>query len=220
MNTKHKLSAGPFSMWLRQMRFALLNQTGMDVPCGACNACCRASYFIYIQSTETDAIRHIPKKILFAAPRSAKGDVLMGYDEKGRCPMLINNSCSIYAHRPLTCRNYDCRIFSAAGISPDDEETAVRSREMPLWRFSYPEERDRIQHAAVKAASQFLQQHAHELPAELVPGNAIQSALLAIKVYDVLLRYDPTKPASPSRDARIINAIIKAHETFETRSRR
>ncbi len=141
----------------------------------------------------------------------------MGYDEKGRCPMLTDNGCSIYAHRPLTCRNYDCRIFSAAGLSPDDEETPARPREMPLWRFSYPGSRDRKQHKAVKTAARFLQQHANKLPAEVIPSNSIQVALLAIKVYHVFMRLD-SKSVSPVRTGHIIRAVVRAHEKFTQRS--
>jgi uncharacterized protein len=212
MKMNRKMPAGPFSVWLRRMRTALVHETGMDVPCATCNACCRASYFIHIRSREKETLRHIPPKILFPAPRSAQGDVLLGYNEHGRCPMLIDNSCSIYGHRPITCRTYDCRIFSAAGLSADDDETSVRSREIPQWRFSYPQPRDRQQHSAVKAASRFLQQHGKELPVELVPGNAIQLALLSIKVYDVFMRFD-------SRSGNIIRAVVRAHEKFAQRSR-
>ena len=30
--------------------------------------------------------------------------------------MLVDGRCSIYEHRPRTCRTYDCRIFTATGL--------------------------------------------------------------------------------------------------------
>ncbi len=219
MNKNPQLHAGPFSLWLRRMRTALVHETGMDVPCATCNACCRASYFIHIRSKEKETIRHIPKKILFPAPRSAQGDVLLGYNEHGHCPMLIDNRCSVYGHRPITCRTYDCRIFSAAGLSADDNDISMRSREIPQWRFSYPNPLDLRQHSAVKAAGRFLQQHGRELPDELVPANAIQLALLSIKVYDVFMRFDIRRTDSSTRTGHIIRAVVKAHEKFAQRSR-
>ena len=51
-----------------------------------------------------------------------KGNMLLGYDENGHCPMLIDDKCSIYEHRPITCRSYDCRIFPAAGIVAGDDD--------------------------------------------------------------------------------------------------
>ena len=48
----------------------------------------------------------------------------MGFDERGRCPMLTDAGCSIYAHRPRTCRTFDCRVFTAAGLSPESPAIA------------------------------------------------------------------------------------------------
>jgi hypothetical protein len=45
----------------------------------------------------------------------------MGYNDKGECPMFVENKCSIYSDRPRTCRVYDCRIFSATKIELDSE---------------------------------------------------------------------------------------------------
>src|SRR5262249_465616 len=111
---QQELPAGEFSSWLRLTRRALqLKNIGADVPCGECNACCGSSYFIHIKPEETQTLNRIPKALLFPAPGLPKGNVLMGYNEKGECPMLIDNKCSIYEHRPQTCRDFDCRIFAA-----------------------------------------------------------------------------------------------------------
>jgi hypothetical protein len=83
---QHDLPAGRFSSWLHRIRSAHLKETGIDMPCGECNACCRSSYFIHIKPEETKTLARIPKKLLFPAPGLAKGNVLLGYDEHGRCP--------------------------------------------------------------------------------------------------------------------------------------
>ena len=117
MTEQQDLPAGRFSSWLRRTRSAQLEENGVDVPCGECNACCKSSYFIHIRPEETQTLSRIPGELLFAAPGLPEGNVLLGYDENGHCPMLIDEKCSIYEHRPLTCRTYDCRIFPAAGIA-------------------------------------------------------------------------------------------------------
>jgi hypothetical protein len=33
----------------------------------------------------------------------------------GSCSKLVDGKCTIYAHRPETCRSYDCRLLLAAG---------------------------------------------------------------------------------------------------------
>lgn len=77
-------------------------------------------------------MEHIPADLLFAAPGAPAGHLLMGYDEQGCCPMLVEGRCSIYEHRPLACRQYDCRVFTATGVVPD--KPLIRSQ-IVRWRF-------------------------------------------------------------------------------------
>lgn len=46
--------------------------------------------------------------------------------------------CRIYDHRPRTCRSYDCRVFAATGIEPDQPLVAAW---VGTWRFTGGEER-------------------------------------------------------------------------------
>ena len=71
--------------------------------------------------------------------------------------MLIDDKCSIYEHRPRTCRTYDCRIFPAAGLEIDDADKTQIADRARRWRFSYPTDADRQQHDAVRAAATSLQ---------------------------------------------------------------
>jgi hypothetical protein len=131
VNEEHDLQAGDFSCWLRQVRDAIRHGAGIDVACGECVGCCTSSYFIHIKPEETAALGRIRKELLVAAPGLPKGHVLMGYDSNGRCPMFANGKCSVYEHRPQTCRIYDCRVFTAAGIlagGPDKVEINKRVR--------------------------------------------------------------------------------------------
>lgn len=219
MPEQQNLPAGRFSSWLRLIRSAHLKETGIDVPCGECNACCRSSYFIHIKPEETETLARITKKLLFPVPGLAKGNVLLGYDENGRCPMLIDSKCSIYENRPITCHNYDCRIFPAAGIAAGDNDKALITQRIQCWKFSYPTSRDLNQHSAIQAAAKFLQKCAECFPAGAVSGNSTQLAILAIKVYDVFLKYisesGKTKRMHP--DLEIAKAIMAANEKFEAR---
>jgi hypothetical protein len=113
-----------------------------------------SSQFVPIGPDETDTLAHIPAELLFPAPRLPRGHVLLGYDERGQCPMLVDGGCSIYEHRPRTCRAYDCRIFPAAGldVDHDDPGKALIGRRARRWRFSFPTEADRRRRDAVRAA--------------------------------------------------------------------
>ena len=177
-------SAGNFSAWLQLTRQAqLLPTVGSDVPCGSCNGCCRASYFIHIRPEEKATLARIPRELLFAAPGAPPGHLLMGYDERGRCPMLSDAGCTIYEHRPQTCRDFDCRVFAATGIALDAEgPQAGIAAQVQRWRFELGNEAARRELSAVRAAAAFLQQR-HELFApDALPKNPAQLAALAIRV--------------------------------------
>jgi hypothetical protein len=127
--TTAPIDAGRFSTWLDD-----LQQRGeMVVPCGACSACCTSSQFVHIEPDEIDVLAHVPAALRFPAPGLPKGHAVMGYDERGHCPMLVDGACSIYEHRPRTCRTYDCRIFSATAVVPDQPAVAARVQQ---WRFA------------------------------------------------------------------------------------
>lgn len=194
------LSAGNFSSWLSQIQLALGGERGSDVPCGSCAACCTASQFIHVGPDETDARAHIPSELLFPAPGLPNGHALLGYDEHGRCPMLVDDQCSIYEHRPRTCRTYDCRVFPAAGLEVDDDKPPIAGRAR-RWRFGHPEDVDRVEHEAVRAAAAYLKDHAYALERE-VPANPTQLAVLAIEVHDVFLSAGTTRPTTAWSSAR------------------
>jgi hypothetical protein len=103
-----------------------------QVPCGACTACCTSSQFVLIEPDERDAIAHVPAELRFRAPGLPKGHFVLGYDEHGHCPMLVDGDCSIYEHRPRACRTYDCRIFAVTDVVPDQPAIAERVHD---WEF-------------------------------------------------------------------------------------
>jgi len=148
------LPAGNFASWLQAMQAALRGDTDAEVPCGSCAACCTSSQFVPIGADETDTLAHIPAELLFPAPRLPKGHVLLGYDEHGHCPMLADGRCSIYEHRPRTCRTYDCRIFAATGldIDADDETKGPIAQQVTRWQFTYPTDDDHRRQQAVRTA--------------------------------------------------------------------
>jgi uncharacterized protein len=218
-NENHDFPAGCFSSWLRRTRNILIKENGAEVLCGECSACCTSSYFIHIRPEESLTLARINKKLLFAAPGLPRGNVLLGYTKNGHCPMFINNKCSIYEHRPLTCRNYDCRVFAAAGIAAGDYDKYLINQRIYHWKFNYPAKYDREQHLAVQAAATFLLEHSECFPDGTVPSNPSQLAILAIKVYSVFLKNNDEsgKNIRTSYNIKIAKAIMKANNKFEAR---
>lgn len=196
MDETSDLPAGEFSTWLAEMDGALRGERDADVPCGTCTACCTASQFIHIGPEETDALAHIPKALLFAAPRLPAGHVLMGYDHRGHCPMLVDNRCSIYDHRPRTCRTYDCRVFPASGVeldAVDDADKVLIAAQTARWRFDEATGASRTQRDAVRAAAVFLGSHPDAHPA----GAARSTTELAVRAVEAHRVFLPSASGAP-----------------------
>ena len=184
-NHEPDLPAGDFSSWLVEMRSALRGERAAEVPCNGCTACCTSSQFVHIEPDETATLARIPPELLFPAPARPAGHVLLGYDERGHCPMLVDDRCSIYEDRPRTCRTYDCRIFPATGLEfSEDEHKPLIAERARRWRFGLGTEADRASHAAVRAAARYLREHEDELPPDSVPRNTTQAAVLAVELSD------------------------------------
>ncbi len=223
-DTTAHLPAGDFSSWLRSFRNALLRESGMDVPCGDCIGCCSSHQFIHVRPDESRTLARIPKNLLAAAPGLPKGTMLMGYDRKGFCPMMKKGTCSIYEHRPLTCRIYDCRAFAAAGLVPGGENKTRIIEQVRCWKFGYPSVHDREEHEAVQAAAKFIRDHAPCFPGGRVPDDPGQLAILAIKAYTVFFSNDRGPggavghaPTTADRAAAIVEACRQFDATMSER---
>ena len=201
------LPAGDFSAWLRAMRHTLRGGPGMDVACGDCAGCCTSSYFIKIRPHETRVLAAIDPRFLSDAPGPAPAR-LMGYLENGHCPMYSGRGCSIYPDRPETCRTYDCRVFTAAGMPAGGAEKTVINERVARWRFEFPTDEDRRAQRAVEAAARFLRQHPVRFPGGHVPSRPSEIAVLAVKTYEVFLD-------SPHDDRATAAAIVATACAFD-----
>lgn len=215
-------AGGEFSVWLAATRRAQrLPTVGADVPCGSCTGCCRASYFIHIRPDEKAALARIPKALLFPAPGLPPGHVLMGYDAQGRCPMLVEDRCSIYEDRPQTCRDFDCRVFAATGIALEREgpQAGIAERAR-AWRFELPSEGDRRELAITRAAGAFLQEQREQFPPGALPPNPAQLAALAIRLYDVFAElHAASERGERPRDAEVARAVVAEMERLSAARR-
>jgi uncharacterized protein len=224
--------AGDFSAWLHALRTAYLQDGVVDVPCGDCAACCTSSHFVHVGPGEALTRARIPEELLVAAPGAVAGTLLLGFDQKGRCPLLNGRRCEIYEDRPRTCRLYDCRVYTAAGVDADRDAITRQAR---AWAFSYPAARDRREHEAVRAAARFLREHAAAFPSGRAPSEPADIAITAVRVYDAFLGLpgEGGGDARPHRESDVplsrahgslarqrseedvARAVIEANERFE-----
>lgn len=197
--TAAPVPAGSFTVWLGTIGPALRGEGESDVPCGTCTGCCTSSQFVLVTPADTAARSVIPAELLFPAP-FLPGSHLLPYDERGRCPMLGERGCTIYAERPMTCRTYDCRVFPAAGVHADKPAVAERA---DRWEFDHPSADDVTAHDAVRAAVAWLSSNAELLPEEVRPPHPTALAVLAVQVHEVFLDGDPA-------DADVVAAAVAA----------
>jgi len=204
------IDAGVFGDWLREAEAMLRGTGGADVPCGSCVGCCVSSYYIWLRPEDRVAYDEVPEEFLLRGRDQPAGHHLMGYRDDGRCPMLTASGCRIYADRPQTCRDYDCRIFAAAGIEAGGDEKRVINERVRAWRFRYADESDHAAQAAIAAAAAFIRGN----PAAFA-GNAPTAptgiAVLALKAHRVFL-----DPGVESCDpATVAQAVIEASRAFD-----
>ena len=204
------MDAGDFGAWLSQAREALRGSAGNPVPCGDCTGCCTSSYSIEVRPTDAAALERIPEKSLFRSTRSAAGNWTVRPNPDGRCPMLGCGKCTIYAQRPQTCLDYDCRVFAAAGIEAGGADKAVINRRVAQWRFRFTTAEARAAHAAIRAAAAFIRDARANFPPGTAPLNPLGIAALALRVYPLFLSADPRHSA-----ADIARAVVAAGAAFD-----
>ena len=203
------IPAGDFAGWLQQIRAALHGDVGSEVPCGDCVGCCTSSWLIPIRPNENRTLTLIPAASLKHTPGRPQGNWLMGYSANGHCVMFRGGGCGIYADRPQTCRDFDCRIFAAArGIAAGGDDKSAINRRVMNWTFAYPTDADRQAATAVRRAAKFLQEHAGLFPSTFAPRSQVAIAVLAIKSYAVFL-HDDLQPQDPASVARAVVEVCR-----------
>jgi uncharacterized protein len=207
--TASELHAGAFASWLRDTQAALAEKCEADVPCGPCNACCRTSHYIHVRPEDRRALRRLPRAFLSPAPDLPPGNLVLGFDEAGRCPMLVDGRCTIYTDRPRACRTYDCRIYAAAGIEADRPDIDAQARR---WRFAFPDARDGELRDAVRASVLFVRAHPEAFPSEAAHCQPLRVAVVAIAVHEHFLERPQHFWRRAETDRRRVRAAADAHE--------
>lgn len=203
------VDAGPFGEWLAGALASLRGTAGTQVPCGDCVGCCVSSYHIPLRAQDAAAIERIPSRHLV---QSRSGQLHIQYRADGLCPMLGEGRCTIYANRPQTCRDYDCRFFAAAGIDAGGPERSVINTRVRQWRFTYPTVADRHAHDAVLAAAALLQHGSQHFPPGFAPTRPTGIAVLAVKAHGVFMSAD----AATASAAELAQAMVEECRRFDS----
>ena len=205
------LDAGDFGTWLQQMQAVLRGGTeGTDVPCDDCVGCCSSDWPVALRAEDEALVPLVPAWLLLEPDNAPEGVRYMGYREDGTCPMLVKRQCRVYAQRPQTCRDFDCRIFTAAGIASAGADKPLIDARVGRWRFSYASAQDLAVHAAIQAAAAFLQGQAREVKGFHFPVAPIAIAGLALKAHTVFLKGNVEAKSA----AELARAVVDAARGF------
>jgi hypothetical protein len=94
-----------------------------DVPCNGCTACCRSGLRVVLSLRESGEGLETE---LVDGRRGLKQNA------DGSCVHLVDGKCSVYEHRPIACRSFDCRDYAVASVRPGNfpaiAEAAMRWR--------------------------------------------------------------------------------------------
>ncbi len=192
MQDAEPIPAGEFEGWLSSFLESLRGKHPIEVPCGTCIGCCTSGHFVHVLPSETRTLAVIPPKHLAKAPGMPAGHKLLGFDRNGHCPMLKDRSCSIYPHRPATCRDFDCRVLAAAGLVETGTWSERINARVRAWKFDYAKPESAARHAAVKAAARFIRSNSNLFPGGRIPARPLDLAVLVAKVHQVFLRNTTT----------------------------
>jgi uncharacterized protein len=203
--------AGEFSKWLVEIRSSLISDSIMDVPCGKCIGCCVSSKFVRVQAQETMSIKTIPEELLH---KTEDGSYNISFQENGHCSMLVDEKCQIYDNRPKSCRQFDCRIYTAAGLLPNRPEEGNIVSRVKDWKFSYDSADSLDCHEAVKETANFIQQNGKHFPGGRTPSDPSQIALVAIKAYPALLQKSDNYEEIALRIVALNEEFEKQRTTF------
>ena len=85
-----------------------------DVPCGSCTRCCEI-LTPFLTPEEVSSGRYPlsliqpDKNMILENPNVGPLAAMFKKSPTGGCSMFIDGQCSIYDHRPRSCRQFDCR---------------------------------------------------------------------------------------------------------------
>lgn len=212
MSKEPSRSAGSFAAWLAAVTRVLKGEQAADVPCDGCVGCCVSGYAIPLRPTDKAALAAVPDRYLRMPV--AGGLVRMDHREDGSCPMLEAGRCTIYAARPLTCRDYDCRIYTATMLLPDGERPVIRERVLE-WRFDFATPEERTQGEALRRAAAFITEHAALFPPPVRAHSAAAAAVLAVKTWPLFVNEKGDGSSDPSPHGKVTR-VLEAARSFDS----
>jgi Fe-S-cluster containining protein len=78
-----------------------------EVPCNGCTECCRSGQGLFLHPELGDDVESYQTNALLDA--AGNKIFVLSTTPDGACVYLGATGCTIYDHRPVLCRSFDCR---------------------------------------------------------------------------------------------------------------
>jgi hypothetical protein len=129
----------------------------VHVPCNGCTACCcHPLVDIHPILDPPERLQHLDLE------RREDGTLALKRKPDGACVHLGPAGCTVYQHRPLGCRAYDCRVLSLLDIVMSYDGVHFP----PAWTFEAPTDAEKAYIGALRMGFfEHLRQHPGEDPA-------------------------------------------------------
>lgn len=95
-----------------------------DVPCHGCTACCRHTLIVLIPEEGDLADLYETQDVVNPVTGHPAKALLQTRD--GACTYLGDHGCSIYEHRPVICKAFDCRRYFLDFHTREERRRAMR----------------------------------------------------------------------------------------------
>lgn len=94
----------------RSLNFLAGGSPDAPVPCNGCRECCyHAGVDVHQEYERPEDLAHLDLV-------ERDGGTFLRKREDGACIHLGPHGCTVYQHRPLACRSYDCRIYALVNV--------------------------------------------------------------------------------------------------------
>jgi hypothetical protein len=91
----------------------MMGATTANVPCNGCTSCCWHPNVDLRPDEMTSELQAILKPVW---SETFRGHVIPKRADGGCIHLTPEGGCGVYEHRPLACRAFDCRMYSAVGM--------------------------------------------------------------------------------------------------------
>ncbi|HVY93394.1 MAG TPA: YkgJ family cysteine cluster protein [Bryobacteraceae bacterium] len=78
-----------------------------EVPCNGCIECCRSGQGLFLHPEQGDDVASYRTRTMTGS--AGESVFVLETTAAGACVYLGERGCTIYEHRPLLCRTFDCR---------------------------------------------------------------------------------------------------------------